>query len=191
LSFSIRGRGTLEQLTRFLFAFYQTDLLHTVRSLTVTPLQRSDQLDLSLSVEALALIGGGNAMAGRDPEAILDEFRLRTWRASDNLAFDDLSAYRSVVQRNLFGIGGTPDPSESAYLTSINEIDGQPEVWFTLRATDEVVKLRTGERLELGPLSLEIDEVIGPDVVLRVDGERWLLTLGDRVTDAWALPPEH
>jgi hypothetical protein len=191
LSFSVRGRGTIDQLTRFLFAVYQTDLLHAVRSLTITPLQRSDQLDLSLSIEALALIGGGNAAAGGNPETVFEEFRRRTWRASNRLAFDDLQAYQTIVTRNLFGMGGSPDPTDSAYLTSINEIDGQPEVWFTLRGTGELVKLRAGEQLELGPLTLEIAEVLGTDVILRVEGERWLLTLGDRITDAHALPPEH
>jgi hypothetical protein len=191
LSFSVRGRGSIDQLTRFLFAVYQTDLLHTVRSLTITPLQRSDQLDLSLSIEALALIGGGNAAAGGSPETVFEEFRRRTWRASNRLAFDDLQAYQTIVTRNLFGMGGSPDPTDSAYLTSINEIDGQPEVWFTLRGTGELVKLRTGELLEIGPLKLEIAEVLGTDVILCVEGERWLLTLGDRITDAHALPPEH
>ncbi|MCH5375100.1 MAG: hypothetical protein JJ992_14085, partial [Planctomycetes bacterium] len=57
LTFSVRGRGTLDQLTRFLLAVYQTDLLHQIRSLTITPLQRSEQLDLSMSIEALILIG--------------------------------------------------------------------------------------------------------------------------------------
>lgn len=191
LSFSVRGRGTIDQLTRFLFAVYQTDLLHTVRSLTITPLQRSDQLDLSLSIEALALIGSGDAAAVGNPETVFEEFRRRTWRASNRLAFRDLQAYQAIVTRNLFGMGGTSDPTDSAYLTSINEIDGQPEVWFTLRGTGELVKLRTGQRLEIGPLTLEIAEVLGTDVVLRVGGERWLLSLGDRITDAYALPPEH
>jgi hypothetical protein len=192
LSFSVRGRGTLEQLTRFLFAFYQTDLLHTVRTLSITPMQRSEQLDLSLSIEALALIGGSNAMAGSSQESIFEEFRRRTWRASERLAVPDVDTYwTSIVRRNVFGMGGTPDPTDSAFLTSINQIDGQPEVWFTLRATNELIKLRTGERLQVGPLSLEIAEVLGPDVILRVDDERWLLTLGDRLTDAYALPPEH
>ena len=122
---------------------------------------------------------------------MFEEFRRRTWRASNRLAFDDLQAYQTIVTRNLFGMGGSPDPTDSAYLTSINEIDGQPEVWFTLRGTGELVKLRTGERLEIGPLTLEIAEVLGTDVILRVEGERWLLTLGDRITDAHALPPEH
>ncbi len=192
LSFSVRGRGTLEQLTRFLFAFYQTDLLHTVRSLTISPLQRSEQLDVSMSIEALALIGSSAKDADNTQEGLYEEFRRRTWRASERLAADQMETYKtSIVQRNVFGMGGTPDPIDSAYLTSINQIDGQAEVWFTLRATNELVKLRIGQQLQLGSLSLEIAQVLGPDVILRVEGERWLLSLGDRLTDAFALPPEH
>lgn len=192
LSFSVRGRGTLEQLTRFLFAFYQTDLLHTVRSLTITPLQRSEQLDVSMSIEALALIGSSAKDADNTQEGLYEEFRRRTWRVSERLAADQMETYKtSIVRRNVFGMGGTPDPIDSAYLTSINQIDGQPEVWFTLRATNELVKLRIGQSFQMGSLSLEIAEVLGPDVVLHVEGERWLLSLGDRLTDAFALPPEY
>lgn len=190
LTFSVRARGTLDQLTRFLFAVYQTDLLHQIRSLTITPLQRSEQLDLSMSIESLVLIGAGSSPAAGQ-ETVFEEFRRRTWRESDRLAFDNLEAYQAIVQRNLFAGGGSPDPTDFAYLTSINEIDGEPEVWFTIRSTDEVVKLRHGERLQIGPLSMEIDEVFGSDVIVRVDDERWLLTLGDRITDAHALPPEY
>ncbi len=192
LSFSVRGRGTLEQLTRFLFAFYQTDLLHTVRSLTITPLQRSEQLDVSMSIEALALIGSSAEDADNTQEGLYEEFRRRTWRVSERLAAEQMETYEtSIVQRNVFGMGGAPDPIDSAYLTSINQIDGQPEVWFTLRATNELVKLRIGQQFQLGSLSLEIAEVLGPDVILLVEGERWLLSLGDRLTDAFALPPEY
>jgi len=190
LTFNVRGRGTLEQLTRLLFVVYQTDLLHQVRSLTITPLQRSDQLDLSLSIEALVLIGPGSS-ATTDQETVFEEFRRRTWRESDRLAFENLEAYDVIVQRNLFGMGGSPDPTDFAYVTSINEVDGEPEVWFTIRSTDEVVKLRCGDRFEIGPLSLVVAEVFGTEVIIRVDGERWLLTLGDRITDAHALPPEY
>ena len=188
LAFSARGRGTLDQLTEFLFAVYQTDLLHQIRSLTITPLQRADQLDISLSIEALALTGEN----GDDPETVFAEFQRRTWRASDRLAFDDLEAYKAVVRRNLFGMGGGGSAHDSDFtvLTSITRVDGEPEVWFTVQSTDELVRRRLGETFQVGTLELEVVEAFGTEVVLQVDGERWLLTLGDNISDAFALPPE-
>ncbi len=197
LSFAVRARGTLEQLTQFLFAFYRTDLLHQVRSLTITPLQRTDQLDLSLAIETLILQASSAAgakpavaAAGATTENVYEQFRRRSWRISDRLAFDDQEAYQAIVRRNIFALGGGFDPTDNTYLTSITQIDGQPEVWFTNRATDEVVRLRAGGRLTLGPLTFLLAEVFDTDVVIETDGERWLLGLGDKITEAHALPPE-
>jgi hypothetical protein len=193
LTFSVRGRGTVEQLTKFLFAFYQTDLLHQLRSLTITPLQRAEELDLSFSIETMVLEQSSSPKdkkaASQTPESVFEEFRRRTWRVSDRLASDNLEAYNVIVRRNLFALGGGFDPTDHTYLTSIIEVNGEPEVWFTNRTTDEVVKLRTGARLELGPLSFRLAEVLGSDVIIEADGERWLLSLGDKLTDAHALPP--
>ncbi len=187
LSFSVRGRGTLEKLTRLLFAIYQTDLLHQVRSIAMTPLQRADQMDISLSLEALAVAGRTES---EDAETVFEEFRRRTWRTSDRLAYNHFDAYQTIVGRNLFGMGGGAlDASDFTVLTSINEVNGEPEVWFTVQSTDQVIRRRVGESFQVGSLALEVVEAFGPDVVVEVDGERWLLTLGENITDAFALPP--
>ena len=133
-------------MTQFLFAFYQADLLHQLRSLTITPLQRAEELDLSFAIETLILEPGGAAaakprMPSATAENVYEQFRRRTWRVSDRLAFDNLEAYRRIVRRNLFALGGGFDPTDHTYLTSITLVNGEPEVWFTNRATDEVVKL--------------------------------------------------
>ncbi len=188
LSFSVRGRGTLEKLTRLLFAIYQTDLLHQIRSIALSPLQRAEQMDVSLSIEAIALVAGSES---EDAETVFEEFRRRTWRASNRLAYSHLDAYQTIVQRNLFGMGGgTLDASDFTVLTSINEVNGEPEVWFTVQSTDQLIRRRIGESFQVGTLDLEVIEAFGTDVVLEVDGERWLLTLGENLMDAFALPPE-
>ncbi len=195
IGFSVRGRGTLEQLTRFLFAFYRTDLLHQVRSLIITPLSNTEQLDLVVSIEAAVLPRAGpegreGATAEQRQETIFEDFRRRTWRESERLASLTLVDYDPIVTRNLFGLGGRPDPTDHAYLTAINSVDGEPEAWFTLRATDEVLKLRQGDGFQIGPVAGTIAEIAGSDVIIESDGERWLLTLGERLIDAYALPPE-
>ena len=124
-------------------------------------------------------------------ETIFAEFRRRAWRDSQRLASAALADYDPIVQRNLFGIGGSPDPTDHTYLTAVSSVDGEPQVWFTLRAAGEVLKLRKGDGLEVGQFSGTIAEIEGSDVVIEADdGERWLLTLGESLTDAYALPPE-
>lgn len=190
LSFSVRGRGTLEQLTRFLFGFYQTDLLHQIRSVNISPVLRSDQLDLSLSIEALVLAPRGTAPS-QDQETVFATFRERVWRVSDRLASPTLADYDAITRRNLFGMSGAPDPADFTYLTSVSAVDGEPQAWFKQRTTDEVFRLGPGDVLHAGTLACTVVEIVGPDVVLETEGERWLLSLGDKLTDAFALPPEY
>ena len=121
LSFSVRGRGTLKQLTKFLFDFYRADHLHQIQSLSLTPVPRLEELDFAISIEALSL----------DNAAHKDQL---SDHVSDRLASEDLADYQSIVERNLFGVGGGgADEADFAYLTAIIEVNGQPEAWFTLR----------------------------------------------------------
>jgi len=198
LGYSVRGRGTLEQLTMFLFAFYQTDLLHQIRSLNITPLAQGSQLDLSVTIEALVLDHVAARSKDDDQQTAFEEFRRRSGaedpsRVSHRLASTKLKDYAIIAQRNLFGMGGggVADPTDHTYLTSISIVNNQPEVWLTDRTTDKVHKVRQGDVFEVGPLVCTITEVYGSDVIIESDGERGLLTLGDKLTDAHALPPEY
>jgi hypothetical protein len=177
LSFSLRGRGTLEQLARFLFAFYRVDHLHQIRSLSATPLQGTEELDLSVGIEALAL-----AQADRKD-------RLST-RTSDRLASNKFEDYQVIAQRNLFGASVTSDATQYTFLTSVNYVDGQPQAWFTIRTSDEILKLREGETLEIGPFKASVSGITDSDVIIESEGERWLVTIGESLTEAAALPPE-
>jgi len=195
IGFSVRGRGTLQQLTELLFVFYRTDLLHQVRSLSIIPLANSDQLDLSISIETLVLPDvEPEAPKGATEEerqaTIFEDFRQRAGRDSDRLASVALTDYAPIVRRNLFGIGGEPDPTDHTYLTAVSSVDGEPLAWFTVRTSGEILKLRKGGSFEIGQLNGTIAEIEGSDVIIEADGERWLLTLGESLTDASALPPE-
>jgi hypothetical protein len=177
ISVALRGRGSLEQLTRFLYDFYSAAHLHQIRTLSITPIQGKDLLDLSITVEALIL-----------PTADRKE-RLSS-RHSDRLASDHLEDYLPIVQRNLFGMGGGARVADYAYLTAVNYVDGAPEAWFSLRTNDSLLKLRKGERLEIGSFKGVIAEISDADVILESDGERWLLSIGESLAQAAALPPE-
>lgn len=178
LGFSARGRGTPEQLTRFLYGFYRADHLHRIQSLSLTPVPRSDELDIAISIEALSLPGAER------------KDRLST-RVSDRLASEQLADYRPIVDRNLFGIGGGGfDAADFAYLTAITNVNGQPEAWFTLRASGELLKLRHGQSFHIGALEGTIAEISDSDVVLLCDDERWLLGIGENLMQASTLPPE-
>jgi hypothetical protein len=178
ITFSVQGRGTLEQLTRFLYEFYRAGHLHQIRSLAITPLSSLGQLDLSLVIEALVL-------------PLKEEKDQLSQAASDRLAWEKIEDYAVIPRRNLFGSTGTSDPTDHAFLTAIQYVDGRPEVWFTLRTEDKVVKLKPGESFQVGQFAGKLIEVEGDDVVLEADGHRWLLSLGESLAEAFALPAEY
>jgi len=180
LSFTIRGRGSLEQLIYFLYEFYRADHLHQVVRLGITPIANSPRLDLSLGIEALVLPGADR------------KERLAGGR-STRLAHPTLAEYRLIVDRNVFGNGGASpfDAADYTFLTAIVDSDGQPEAWLTVRTTAQVMKLHVGESFEVGQFRGTVVDIAELDVVLDSDDERWLLTLGENLTQATALPPEQ
>lgn len=177
LSFSVRGRGTLEQLTGFLYDFYHADHLHHIQNLNLTPVPRSDELDIALSIEALSL-----------PDAQRKD--QLTTRTSQRLASDGRADYAPIHKRNVFGSGGGQDEADFAYLTAITEVNGEPQAWFTLRASGELRKLGHGGRLQVGAFEATIADIGDSDVTLLCDDERWLLGLGENLMQASTLPPE-
>ena len=177
IAFSVRGRGTLQQLAKFLYEFYSAGHLHQIRSLAITPLKGSDVLDLSVSIEALVLPGADRTN------------RLANLR-SDRLAYASLSDYDVIAGRNLFGTGGASDATDYTYLTAVNYVNGQPEAWFDLRTEAKLLKLRQGQTLRVGPFEGQVAEIADTDVVLESGDERWLLTIGENLAQASAVPPE-
>ena len=55
LRFSIQGQGTLGQLTDFLYGFYSANLLHKITLINASPAGDSQQLNLTIVIEALSL----------------------------------------------------------------------------------------------------------------------------------------
>ncbi|MEE8453023.1 MAG: hypothetical protein V3R99_13945 [Thermoguttaceae bacterium] len=177
LSFTVAGRGTLEQLTNFLFEFYTGGHLHQIRSIVVRPLSRTDQLELHLTVEAVSL-----PTADRSDRLVVER--------SNRLVFYGVQDYRVIMQRDLFSVGGSPNAVEHTRLTGVTSDDGRPVAWFSLQTTGEMRKLRTGEILQVGHFSGNVAQIDGNDVILESDGQRWLLTIGENLSEAAALPPE-
>ena len=178
IAFAVHGRGTLQQLVRLLYEFYNAGHLHQIRSITATPLKGSDQLELSVTIEALIL----HDATRKD--------RLSSQRV-ERLAYDSLRDYDPILQRNLFGTAGVSDATDYTYLSSVIYVDGQPEAWFDVRTEARLLKLRQGAQLQVGPFTATLVEISDSDVLLECDGERWLVGLGENLAQATAIPPER
>ncbi|MCR4412266.1 MAG: hypothetical protein NUV77_07555 [Thermoguttaceae bacterium] len=195
LPFTVRGEGTLEQLTQFLYEFYSAGHLHRIRRLSVKPIEKSSDLELTIVVEALSLPDADR----RDQLASIPGQRLSR---------PDLGAYRkTIVERNLFAAyrpappAAPPerrveppksdafDPSKYAYVTAIvSGLDGQPRVWIKSRSNDENLRLRQGERFEIGPMKGTIARIGDRHVEIQLDGKTdgkpLVVALGDPLKSA-------
>lgn len=178
LSFSVRGQGTLEQLTRFLYEFYRADHLHQIQSLGITPLRNQGRLDLTISIEALVLPDAKRNDSLTDHVA--EAFTTRTP--------DD---YRVIPLRNLFGAGGgASDPAAQTWLSGVTSKDNELEAWFDLRTTNKTVRLRTGDPLDVGDFRGTVVSIQDSEVLIESEGERWLLSVGENLDQAYAVPRE-
>jgi len=179
LPFTVRARGTLDQFTRFLFDFSRVSQLHRLQSFDLNPVGTSGQFDLAMSIEALMVPDSDRTTLNEDPQP-------------EYLASADVGAYDVIARRNIFGIGTMMlDPRRNTYVTAITKSNGESQVWFTLRVADEVRKLRQGDVLTVDDFQGTIAEILPRDVVVDAEGERLLLSVGDNLTEGFAVPPEY
>ncbi len=195
LSFTIRGQGSLEQLTQLLWDFYSAGHLQQIRRLSIKPIEDSSKLDLTLSIEALSLPGADS----RD--------KLSAERPARPLP-GKLADYRkSIVQRNLFGSYVPPPPPVStkpkdpppppppsfdhtkyAVVTAILAVGGRRQVWIKTRTTDEQFELFEGDTFKVGSVECKVARIGQSEVEIEIDGSRRRVGLGGNLRDGVEVP---
>ena len=200
LTFTVRGQGSLDQLTRWLYGFYAADHLHRIKSLTVSPLDGSDRLSLDITVEALAL----NAAA--DAEGTL---RATALAAVPEESFDRdlLEEYVQVItDRALFSPyqpppperpPDSPQPAEEpkpaaplfdhgkyTFVTGITAVDGKPQVWLESRTSGKKLRLFEGDTFDVGPVEATIIDIRDRSIESEVEGKRYTIALGENLREA-------
>ena len=109
---------------------------------------------------------------------------------ANRLAFAGLVDYRPIADRNLFGFDGQGvHLTDQTFLTAVVQINEKPQAWFTVRTRDEVLKLSPGDPLWVGHFQGTVQQIAEHDVILESEGERWLMTVGESLAQAVALPP--
>jgi hypothetical protein len=171
IPFSLRGRGNLRQITMLLHDFYTAGHLHKIRTLTLTPVGVSDQLDVAISVETLALDS-----ADRDADL--------TSLTSNRLASNEYAAYRSIAGRNLFQTGGDSIGRQIRLSAITLNVRGQREAWFYNKRDDQTRRLREGESLEVGALIAHLIAINKKSAALIIDDQTWLLPIGASLAEA-------
>jgi len=183
--FSVQCTGSLTQLSYFLFEFYYAPFLHRIVSMTLTPIEgNAERLSFSLTISALYL----TPRQVNDPYPTMNQLPVG---AIQRLASNDLNLYQVIANRNLLQTAkGGIDRADYAVLTAILTNDDQKEVWFSIRTDDSIIKAQLGDSIHIGSFSGKVVEILDQDIVLDRNGERWLLTTGESLNEAFALPPE-
>jgi len=187
LPYSIRGKASLEQVIKFLHAFYSAGHLHLVRSLTLTQ-QKDGQLEVKMSIDALVL-------PGADRKDVLSSV------PGEALAGGSFEEYRDVItKRNTFAAykpappkppekSSKPDPAvDPMRFAKVTAILTDPElvVWIHMESTGKLYKLAEGEEFDLGEDrrgKVNRIHLATRTVELQINDERKLFGLGDKLTE--------
>jgi hypothetical protein len=181
--FHVRGVCSFDQLSRLLFEFYYAPFLHRITAMTITPQEKSEKVVVSLTIDGLSI----KPALLTDPYPLLNQLPLGQYY--QRLASNQLETYHVIAERNLLqAVRGGVDKADYTFLTGINQIDGEYEAWFTTRTDGSVLKPKLGEQITVGSVRATIKEILNEDVVFERNGSLWLLTLGECLNQAFALP---
>lgn len=165
--FSLRGRGTLQQVSRFLHHFYQAGHLHKITSLTMNPVAGGRMIDLSAAIEAVAL-----TRTERKEEL--------SGESVNRLASNDFADYQSIARRNLFARHGDATLSKIVLSAITIAGNGTAQAWFAV-GDGQTQVLSRGETLEVPAHSIEVIDIVGSQVLLDVNGRVVSLTAGQSI----------
>lgn len=172
--FSVRGRGTLQQFTQFMFTFSQASHLHRVENITLTP-GAGGAFEVSLSIEALIVAG-----TKRSDRLSKGQSKL--------LASPVAEDYAIIATNNLFGIGYR-DPLKQTLLTAVTYRNGKPLVWVTDSGSGGVVKCMPGERVELPGFLGTVVSATDDSAVFDSSGRQISVALGKSFAEAELVTP--
>ena len=167
-SFSLRGRGSLEQTTELLYRFYQGGHLHKIRSISLNPTAGGRLLEISLNIEAIGL--------GRTDR----EDSLSTITA-ERLASAERSSYHLISRRNFFSQEGDASLGQVVLSAVTTDRKGISEAWFATGDGQRPQVLRRGDSLAIPAHQIRVVEIQGQSVLLDVDGTSVPVPLGKSI----------
>jgi hypothetical protein len=171
-SFTLHGRGDLNQVTQFLYDFYHAGHLHKIRSLSLNPLGQSPVVDMTVAVEALSLPTTEREMELTDQN-------------SELLARSEVDDYRLIAQRNLFGRGGARWGWDQIVLRAVTtNVQGVAEAWFATGSAAGTEILSLGSELSLPAAELKVVALDDTSVTMDVEGQQYRLNIGQSLAEA-------
>lgn len=190
ISYQVTAEGGIDEITRFLYAFYDSPQTHKITRLKLMPSpSNSRQVQMDLTVEALSV-------AGTTRETGVAE------GSSGRLALGDVSAYvESIEGRNLFVPYEPPPPprperqvaeptpparfddATQARVTAVTNDGARRVAWVLVRTTGERLYLYEGDKVEVGQFSGRVKAINKRSLVIEADEGELLISLGDTLRE--------
>ncbi len=191
-SFQIEAQCDLYSLTQFLYEFYWSPFLQRITALNVDPTEGSDTLRVSMVIEGLTILYRASP---NQTYPLVDQLPLST-RAPKQTSSGPFASYSPIADLDVFRAVRTGiDPAELVFLTgtpSYTDESGETTVTssWNFQALDKTVTLKIGEELRVGAFVATISDIDDQLVVLKQNtGRLWVLPLGEKLSDATAVPP--
>ncbi|GHT11022.1 hypothetical protein FACS1894170_04040 [Planctomycetales bacterium] len=182
-SFTIHGKGSLEQIAEFLRQFQKTPYLHLVRSVSPRPTKKPDEFDVSIKIEALSLPQSrSNKTLPEVPAEVIA------------VAEDEKALLKAIKDRALFSEyqpqpnNQPPEPekpkldtfdmSPFCYLTAIVEPGEKYQCWINNRIENKTYILSVGEMFKLGDVRCFVKKIEFDRVQFEAAGGLYTIRIG-------------
>ena len=191
IPFTIRGKVTVEHLTDFMYRFYQPNMLHQIRNLTVNADPKSKNLSVVITVAALSLDKAPDRSRlipeGEDKRGLL-------------LAGDPREKFQLISKKNIFEPFRPPaapptapkepqiDEAEHTRLTACTQSSDEPEAWIFNRIKYVNTVLRAGDEFDIAGVKGKLVSVGSSGIVIERDSKEWTLKLGKTLKDLKEIP---
>lgn len=191
--FSVQGQFSLLDLTQFLYEFYWTPFLHRIKVLNILPVEHSELLNVSMTIEGMAIHFKADQ---NQTYPLVDKLPLET-KPIRQTASGPFAAYRHMGDMEIFRAVKTGvDTTQFAKLTGtpvVTDDSGQPTKiarWY-LGSDGRTQTFQEGDRMTIGAFDAtiaEIDADVGLVLLRQNTGRLWVVPLGYNLSDAVAIP---
>ena len=183
-SFTIDGEATLQQLTHFLYDFYDAGHLHKISLLKIIPQEKSNDLRLTITVD-------GFSLADADRR---DKLTAEKGKRPQKKSYEEYG--NTIVDRNIFA---PPKPKATAQkreeakpppkfdhleftkLTAITEIDGQRKAWIETKTTGQKFTVHEGEEIDIASAKVKVLRIGVREIDLQIGSDHRTVGLGQNL----------
>lgn len=188
IGYTMNVHGKMQSLTKFLHAFYRSELLQQITRMQLRPDTNPAQLKISLQTEALILPGTFNEKL---PTGVVQ----RTSKQNAN------EYSQSIGGRNVFTVYRPPRPerpttasrpapqppkfddAKFAMFSGTIESNGRPQAWINVRTTGETLRVFIGDDVKVGELEAKVVSIEPRAMVIKVGEEELRVRLGESLRD--------